>query len=48
MRELSIQFIQPAGFKFQAGQFIMMQVPDPEKGKPTQRAYSLASDDRTP
>lgn len=25
-----------------------MQVPDPVKGKPTQRAYSLSSDDRSP
>lgn len=48
MRELSIQFIQPKGFKFQAGQFIMMQVPDPGKSRPTQRAYSVASSDRTP
>ena len=48
MRELSIEFIQPKGFRFQAGQFIMMQVPDPEKNKPTQRAYSVASRVRAP
>ncbi len=48
VRELSIQFIQPAGFQFQAGQFIMMQVPDPAKDKPTQRAYSIASSQQSP
>jgi len=48
LRELTVEFVNPTGFQFKAGQFIMMQVPDPEKGKPAQRAYSIASHQEQP
>ncbi|MEQ1878629.1 MAG: FAD-dependent oxidoreductase [Bdellovibrionia bacterium] len=46
VRELVIEFINPPHMEFQAGQFVMLHVPNPETGKPDLRAYSLASDDR--
>jgi NAD(P)H-flavin reductase len=46
LRELVVEFVNPPTMDFQAGQFVMLHVPDPEAGKPILRAYSLASDDR--
>jgi NAD(P)H-flavin reductase len=46
LRELVFKVQTPSEFKFQAGQFVMMNVPDPGSEKPLLRAYSLASDDR--
>lgn len=46
VRELVVEFINPPHMEFQAGQFVMLHVPNPETGKPDLRAYSLASDDR--
>lgn len=46
LRELVIEFVNPPIMEFQAGQFVMLHVPDEEAGKPSLRAYSLASDDR--
>jgi NAD(P)H-flavin reductase len=44
VRELVVQTVEPAEFKFKAGQFVMLHVPqDP---KPALRAYSIASDER--
>ncbi len=48
VRELTIEFIQPKGFTFKSGQFVMMHVPDLERGKPAQRAYSIASSPQNP
>ncbi len=45
VRELQIETVQPSEFKFRAGQFVMLHVPQPE-GKPVLRAYSIASDDK--
>lgn len=33
-------------FRFRAGQFVMLPVPDPEAGKPALRAYSIASEEQ--
>ena len=45
VRELVVETVEPAEFKFKAGQFVMLHVPqDP---KPALRAYSIASDERT-
>jgi CDP-4-dehydro-6-deoxyglucose reductase len=46
IRELTIETLEPSGFRFQAGQFVMLHVPT--DGKPALRAYSIASDDRNP
>jgi CDP-4-dehydro-6-deoxyglucose reductase, E3 len=46
VRELHVEFVAPPHMQFQAGQFVMLHVPDPEAGKPILRAYSLASDDK--
>ena len=45
VRELVLKCHEPLEFKFKAGQFVMLHVPQPE-GKPALRAYSIASDDR--
>lgn len=45
IRELVIQTEDPSEFKFRAGQFVMLHVPQGE-GKPALRAYSIASDER--
>ncbi|MGE3973872.1 MAG: FAD-binding oxidoreductase [Bdellovibrionales bacterium] len=46
MRELRIDVLDPKGFQFQSGQFLMLQVPVPGQDKPAPRAYSIASDAR--
>jgi CDP-4-dehydro-6-deoxyglucose reductase, E3 len=46
VRELVVEFVKPPHMDFQAGQFVMLHVPNPETGKADLRAYSLASDDR--
>jgi CDP-4-dehydro-6-deoxyglucose reductase, E3 len=46
VRELVIEFKEPPQMDFQAGQFVMLHVPDPGNEKPILRAYSLASDDK--
>lgn len=44
VRELKVKLIEPAEFKFKAGQFVMIHVPqDP---KPALRAYSIASEEQ--
>lgn len=45
VRELVLQAETPQEFKFRAGQFVMLNVPQGE-AKPVLRAYSIASDDR--
>lgn len=45
VRELVLQTEEPAEFKFKAGQFVMLHVPQ-EGAKPALRAYSIASDER--
>jgi NAD(P)H-flavin reductase len=47
IRELVIETQEPSEFRFRAGQFVMLHVPQPEK-KPALRAYSIASDERHP
>lgn len=47
VRELVVECENPQEFKFRAGQFVMLHVPQKE-GKPALRAYSIASDDRNP
>lgn len=47
IRELSLRTETPGEFKFRAGQFVMLHVPQVE-GKPLLRAYSIASDERVP
>jgi NAD(P)H-flavin reductase len=42
VRELVIKTVEPSEFRFRAGQFVMLHVPQPEK-KPALRAYSIAS-----
>lgn len=42
VRELVLQVERPEGLPFQAGQFVMLHVPQDE-GKPALRAYSIAS-----
>lgn len=45
VRELVMKCVDPVEFKFRAGQFVMLHVPQGE-GKPALRAYSIASDER--
>ncbi len=45
VRELVIQTETPEDFKFRAGQFVMLHVPQTE-GKPILRAYSIASEEQ--
>lgn len=45
VRELILRTDAPSEFKFRAGQFAMLHVPQ-ENAKPALRAYSIASDDR--
>lgn len=45
VRELALETLEPQAFKFRAGQFVMLHVPQKE-GKPALRAYSIASDER--
>ncbi|MBX2986938.1 MAG: phenol 2-monooxygenase [Bdellovibrionaceae bacterium] len=45
IRELVMQTQEPAQFRFKAGQFVMLHVPQ-ATGKPALRAYSIASDER--
>lgn len=45
IRELVIRTKEPHEFKFRAGQFVMLHVPQ-EGPKPALRAYSIASDER--
>ncbi|MBX3040134.1 MAG: phenol 2-monooxygenase [Bdellovibrionaceae bacterium] len=45
IRELDLVAETPTEFKFRAGQFVMLHVPQTE-GKPLLRAYSIASDER--
>ncbi|WP_413574957.1 FAD-binding oxidoreductase [Bdellovibrio sp. HCB290] len=47
VRELVLKTETPAEFKFKAGQFVMLNVPQGE-AKPVLRAYSISSDDRNP
>jgi CDP-4-dehydro-6-deoxyglucose reductase len=44
VRELYFELIEPTEFKFKAGQFVMLQIPQPD-GKLAPRAYSVASAD---
>ena len=44
VRELVVETQEPADFKFKAGQFVMLHVP--QEKKPALRAYSIASDER--
>src|SRR6185437_8764034 len=44
VRELVLKTLQPEKFKFAAGQFVMLHIP--QTPKPALRAYSIASDDR--
>jgi CDP-4-dehydro-6-deoxyglucose reductase, E3 len=46
IRELKIEVLEPKGFQFQSGQFLMLQVPVPGQEKAAPRAYSIASDER--
>lgn len=45
IRELAIETGEPSEFRFRAGQFVMLHVPQGE-AKPALRAYSIASDER--
>jgi len=45
VRELFLSCAEPERFKFRAGQFVMLHVPQPE-GKPALRAYSIASQEQ--
>jgi len=45
VRELILKCQSPESFEFKAGQFVMLQVPQPE-GKPALRAYSIASSEK--
>jgi len=45
VRELVLTCEEPTQFRFKAGQFVMLHVPQTE-GKPALRAYSIASDER--
>lgn len=45
IRELVIKAVEPPDFRFRAGQFVMLHVPQ-DGPKPALRAYSIASDDR--
>jgi len=44
VRELYFELLEPVEFKFKAGQFVMLQIPQPD-GKLAPRAYSIASPD---
>ncbi len=44
VRELVVETQEPADFKFKAGQFVMLHVP--QEKKPALRAYSISSDER--
>lgn len=44
VRELDLRVLEPASFKFAAGQFVMLHVP--QQPKAALRAYSIASDER--
>ncbi len=46
VRELQLKFAPGSGFRFRAGQFVMLHVPNPDGGKAFLRAYSVASDER--
>jgi CDP-4-dehydro-6-deoxyglucose reductase, E3 len=43
VRELVFELVEPTEFKFRAGQFVMLHIP--QEGKLVQRAYSIASAD---
>ncbi|MFN7728382.1 MAG: ferredoxin--NADP reductase [Bdellovibrio sp.] len=43
VREVVVETLEPAEFKFKAGQFVMLHVP--QEPKPALRAYSIASTD---
>lgn len=43
IRELFIETVEPSEFRFKAGQFVMLHVPEEGKPKPALRAYSIAS-----
>lgn len=43
IRELFIETEEPSEFRFKAGQFVMLHVPEEGKPKPALRAYSIAS-----
>jgi CDP-4-dehydro-6-deoxyglucose reductase, E3 len=43
VRELHMELVDPTEFKFKAGQFVMLHIP--QEGKIVQRAYSVASAD---
>lgn len=47
VRELEIDFIEPNSLPFEAGQFVMLHVPQEGETKPVKRAYSIASTDKT-
>ena len=42
-RLFSFAVERPEDFRFRSGEFVMIGLPDPEGGKPTLRAYSIAS-----
>ena len=44
VRELFLDYVEPTSFKFKAGQFVMLHLPQAD-GKIAQRAYSVASPD---
>jgi ferredoxin-NADP reductase len=44
VREVVVETAEPADFKFKAGQFVMLHVP--QEPKPALRAYSIASTDQ--
>ncbi len=47
IRELTLEIIEPAGFSFQAGQAIAVEVPDSNSTFPLRRYFSLASPPRS-
>lgn len=46
VRELRLRNQSSEPFRFKAGQFVMLHVPDAETGKPVLRAYSIASEEQ--
>ena len=46
VRELRLRNQSSEPFRFKAGQFVMLHVPDAETGKPALRAYSIASEEQ--
>jgi CDP-4-dehydro-6-deoxyglucose reductase len=46
IREFTFSLLSPGEFKFRAGQFLMLQLPQTEGNKPLTRAYSLASSEQ--